>query len=605
MTPLTYLTRIDPAQHRTWPGSTGWTSSRRSLANGPWSGNGGASAQPDSCDATRSPLKRRPRRRRPGWSRRRAGGAMSHTRTSSRWAKGLASRNLHQRRFKKRLTSLREMLARCPDDGFLQLAWAVNMLQSDVGTDVRPYLRYPLEAAATHPDSPYAIHKWEIETLLTVLLTTTKRAESQSVRFDVFDVFSGACNLLRSIEDDESAMLLQHENFMLELHRIAHRQFGWQRGFASTERLYRFVYVYAQGACADFFERKYGISVQDFLRVGFLLFTQLHRSPWTRIVSLDQLGVDLSMIERSLRLLSRSLPEIRSEARALIDRFRQNSPVRVAYLPSALRQFPIITSPEHGTYISPLPQLIMLRITTGLYYDLVDGPQNLINEANGRFEEYVRILLKGFFTRFEILPSQPYGTKKAPKASPDILIKDGDQIVAIIECKATKLTHEAQFAVNPMEDAVRGYAQLVKGIIQVWKFFSDARRGVFNAIPLADGAYGILLTMDAWMQMSEGLQKEAMALARKNLVDAPDITEADMKPIIFCSMQELSDIMFVSTEDQFLTTLENGISESFVGWSLREVRRKVAGEEQRHEYPLDVSELLPWWGRFQPSSHTT
>lgn len=487
-----------------------------------------------------------------------------------------AARDLHRRKFDNKMSRLREILSRCDDDAFVQLAWAVDMLQSAFGTDVRRYLYYPKEAATTKLDTPHTVFKWEIETLVTLLLSTPKYVRQPGLnriyRCDQFGTMADAVNLLRETENHESGASLTPENVLMEMHRIGHRQFGWQRGFATSERLYRFVYVYAQGGCADYFAQAHGLTIQEFLHVGFLLFAQLHRYPWTRAVGVERFGIDAALIEKALPLFSRSLPEIRAETQSLIARAGQNGTLRTAYLPSPLRRFPIITAPQHKTYIAPLPQLIMFRMTAGLYYDIADGPKHLITEANNRFEEYARLVINAFFPRFEVLPSQRYGpTKKVKYDSPDVLIKDGERIVAVIECKATKLTYDAQFAENPIEEAERAYAQMVKGITQIWKFFSHVRRRVYADIPVANDAHGILLTMDAWMQASSELQRDAMALAKRQIEGDQEIIEADMRPVIFCSMQDLVDVMFVSDEDQFLTSLENVTVEKFLGWSLREV----------------------------------
>ncbi|AVA26071.1 hypothetical protein NXC24_PC01644 (plasmid) [Rhizobium sp. NXC24] len=68
-----------------------------------------------------------------------------------------------------------------------------------------------------------------------------------------------------------------------------------------------------------------------------------------------------------------------------------------------------------------------------------------------------------------------------------------------------------------------------------------------------------------------------------------------MRPVIFCSMQEVADIMFISDENQFLATFQNAAKEEFKGWSLREVRRSTAAEGVGRAYPLDINDLLPWW----------
>lgn len=513
-----------------------------------------------------------------------------------------ATSELRIRKLKKKLNLLKRILGSCDDEAFLQLSWAVNMLQSDFGADVSPYIFFPIEAKTTRMDTSYSVHKWDIETLITLLLTTpkipTRPGFSVRPRCDNFNDMAVAVNALRVVEDREASVYLDGSNILIELHRIGHRQFEWQRGFATSERLYRYIYVYGQGGCANFFKDSYGISIDEFLQVGFLLFAQLHSVPWTGVVAVEKLGISEDKIAKALPLFSCSLAEMREKAKVLVGAVQDKGAARIAYLPSVLRRYPVITAPERRSYMAPLPQLVMFRMTAGLYYDLANGPASLISEANRRFEEYVRVLIGAFFPRFEVLPSQRYGTKKARYESPDVLIKSAGKVIAVVECKATKLTYEAQFADDPIGEANNAYSQLVKGIAQIWKFFSHVRRGLYSEVPISGNAPGILLTMDSWMQMSGDLQRDAIALAKAKFVADPDVIDADMRPIIFCSMQELADIMFVSNEDEFIEALGDATEERFLGWSLREVRREGSGSERARTFPLEFGDLVPWWSKF-------
>lgn len=515
---------------------------------------------------------------------------------------GRVSRDLHRRKRKKLYGKLTDLLSRVDDAGFLQLTWAVDMLQSSFGTEVRRYLEFPKEAATTDMASASYVYKWDLESLLLLLLSTPKYVVrpgfNRVLDCRKFGAMAQAVNLLRSLENSESAVMIDGSDIFMELHRIGQRQFAWQRGFATSERLYRFAFVYGQGDCAAFFQEAHGLSIAQFMKVSFILWAQLHRVPWTKPPDLRTLGIDAALLEKSLALIARPLPETRSAVKELIDAATGKGRFRVAYLPSALRQFPIIQAPEHGTIISPLPQLIMLRATAGLYYDFRNGPQNLTTEANNRFELYTRKVIEAFCPRLEALPSEPYGPKKARVDTPDVMLKDKGQVVAIIECKATKLTYEAQFADNPIEAAEGAYNQIVKGVTQLWRFISHVRRGIYEGQPLADNVHAIVLTMESWMQVSEGLQDQVLSRAKKLVMEDPEITEADMRPVIFCSIQDLIDVMFISTEDDLLGAFANAELPKYKGWGFREVRRDSGAPEMAKPFPLKVEELLPWWGKY-------
>lgn len=220
-------------------------------------------------------------------------------------------------------------------------------------------------------------------------------------------------------------------------------------------------------------------------------------------------------------------------------------------------------------------------------------------EANDRFEQYTRELIKAFYTRFEVLSAQQFGPRKTPLTTPDVLLKDKGEIVMVLECKATKLTYDAQFSENPIEEAEKAYNQIVKGVTQVWKFFSHVRRGIYIDEQVATSTIGVILTMEAWGQASAELQTEITDQAKKQLENNHDVIETDMRPVVFCSIQDIADIMFESNEDVFLASIANAAVPKYRGWGLREVRKQTAPiENVRKDFPLAMEEHLPWWERF-------
>lgn len=519
---------------------------------------------------------------------------------------GRVSRDLHRRKARKLRGKLGDLLSVADDTQFLQLSWAVDMLQSSNGTDVKPYLSYPKEAETTEVGSEYSIYKWELETLILLLLHSPKHDVRSGFRrlLDCrqFGAMGHAANMLRSLENSEYAAQSTRGNIFLEMHRVGHRQFEWQRGFATTERLYRFAYVYGQGECAAYFEEAHGLTVEQFLEVSFVLFAQLVTVPWTKPPDVSGIGLDTGLVQKVLAVISLSLPKMRETVSSLItsdqgEGARGN--LRVAYLPSALRRYPVVVDPQNGKIISPLPELIMFRATAGLYYDMRGGPQKLTTEANDRFEQYTREVIQAFCPRFGALESHAYGPKKTRKETPDVMLSDNDQVVAVLECKATKLTYEAQYAEEPFEEAKQAYAQIVKGVAQLWKFFSDVRRGVYDVHVVATNAHGIVLTMEAWMLIDKELIDQVLANAKEIAEETHEIIEADMRPVIFCSIQDLIDVMYISTEDEFLKTCACAELPKYAGWGFREVRRDTGIKEVVKEFPLDVDKLIPWWGKYR------
>lgn len=359
------------------------------------------------------------------------------------------------------LKQLRKFFARANDHAFLEMVWAVDALQSDREEAARRvFASYPPEAADSSMGSPYAIHRWELETLFVQLLLTPKQEfhAGGNLILDCtnFASMQETINRLRKLEDVESAVYLGGSfNIFNEMHRIAQRQFHWQRGYFNVPQFYRFAYIYAQGQCADYFQAQHGFGITDLILTSIGLFASNQNAPWLpRSFSAPEIGLTEEIVQRAIPLLSRPISQARAETAAMIEEVNEKhgKPIPTAFLPSVLRRYPLISTDENpNLIIAPITELILLRVTAGLYYDLIPGGQPLLNEANDRFEQYCADFIDVTKKRFSVSRSYRYDAKGAQVDTPDVLVRDNEKVIVAAECKASKLTYLAQFSEDPFE----------------------------------------------------------------------------------------------------------------------------------------------------------
>lgn len=512
----------------------------------------------------------------------------------------------HYYKLKLNMRRYRTWLERANDFDCFTLIWAAHALQSGHEEFVQNFISYPKEAVSEKKTGEFAIYTWELETVVTSLLTTPKdRPRNGKYRYTNLTQFSSLLHLikcLRDIENGEYAKTGTPENIWEEIYRIGQRQISWQRGY-NSEQLYRYAYVYGQGECNEFFEIQNGMSVSTFIWLSLALFGLSMNKPWFSAPDIAVLKIDQQNMEKTLSLHSFELGDARSKASALIsDAFKKlGSPLRTAYMPSILRQRAMLK--KYGrvvTYCAPLPPLIMNRATAGLYYDIKKGPPRLLTEANVRFEQYIRKLVEAYNPRLVALKGERYGINKANQLdTPDCLIKDGGEITIVIECKATKLTFQEQFADNGGLAAKQGLEQIAKGVFQLWRFFSHVRRGIYSVNTVAPHAYGIVLTMDSWMQMARKLRQMALDRAKELTACDPQITDEDRRMVVFVSVQELNDTLAQAETDNFMSILAHAISEKYSHYGLPEVARECGVELKRRGFPLSLAEILPWWDQIK------
>lgn len=508
--------------------------------------------------------------------------------------------DLMRRRIAKKRQALEEALSIARDDVLLQLLWALNVLQSEFrpSSFARYFQRLPPEAVRAKIGQPHFGLKWEIENLILLLLSTPKQRHTSLRDFDYysFDTAAHFLNLIKRVDETEEVYLLHTYGIDNAMQKLAHKQFFWQRPLLQIERLYRYYYVYGQGECAAYFQDRYGISIEEFAITCIALSMQFSMDAW-QAPRLPPELVPPTVVNRAISMISKDIEDMRRLTRDRITTMVVNNSAKLAFLPSTLRQHPVISSKAlNGRMIAPLPQLLVFRATAGLYYDLSSGPQKLLEEANRRFEEYGRKLIEARCPRFEIVPEQQFGTKANPYKTPDLLLKDEGRIKVAFECKATKLTFAAQYSDNPYAEANGAFAQIAKGMAQLWRFFSRARRKLYEKEVVDSNAYGVVLTMDTWFHLARTQLPHLFQAAEALVADEPDVQPQDKRSIIFCSIDELDEVLAVSDEDELLETLRKSQLPEFAGWSLNNVRQPAGAEPlERRAYPFKIAEVLPLW----------
>jgi len=506
------------------------------------------------------------------------------------------------------IRQLRKLFSRASDEQFLQLMWAIDALRSGKAQHAANYLAFPPGAIDQSMGSQFLIHEWETETLIIqLLLAIREEIKEGGISFDCsrFADVAKLVNRLRKLEDVESAVYLQDGelNVFAEIYRIAQRQFHWQRGYFNVSQFYRYAYLYAQGKCGEYFQRKFGIPVAEFNFVGFALFTQSQRTPWVkRNIALPEVGLTEEIVKQALPLLLISVNKAREETRQLVCEVskKHGAPIPTAYLPSILRRFPFLSLKEDSDrFIAPIPECILIRVTSGLYHDLISDGPTLLADANDRFEQYVANYVSALMGRFKVRRAYLSKSKKGISiATPDILVDDADRLSLVIECKATKLNYLAQFAENPLEAGNRQYLQIVNGVLQLWRFFSHVRRGLLVENIDTDTA-AMVVTLDSFLIANQALRAKLIDKANALADMEEGIIAHDRRAIIFCPVAELEIVLSHTDEDRFLASLKAACDQKYAGWDFATINRQESEGKSKIEkkFPFNLYDLLPWWKR--------
>lgn len=504
------------------------------------------------------------------------------------------SRNLYRKKLDK-------LLEAADDTAFLRMIWAVNALQSGRANNARPFLRYPKDAETTDIAAPYAVHPWKLEVLVNELLTTKKPVPVPGRRYRMlncvnFDSMALLSNTLNRLENAEDGLTLTRVGILREMHRLGQRQFEWQRGFLNIPLFYRSYFIYGGPLTRAHFEARCNISLDNFGLICFAIYAMFNDKPEVlESTSLSQIEISSSQLAATLDLISSGIAEARSYATQI-----RADAGHISYKRSILRAFPCIRIGVGGDRIvAPLPDLILPRSTSGVFYDVISGSDNVRNEIAARFETYAVEFMSSMLPSFSVTPSYKYSYRRNLVDTPDILLREGENISVIFECKARRMSFEARFSEDPIVDARQGYQEIAKGVFQIWRFVSHHRRNFLGEEQISKDAVGVILTLDQWLSMATVIRDEVFDLARGMcaLRDS-EITNDDQIPIIFCAIDEFEYVLGHSSEQNFAETIRLATTDKYRGWLLGGVFRDAFPDSQEvRQYPFlsKIKDVLPWW----------
>ncbi|WP_242098616.1 hypothetical protein [Sphingomonas sp. CROZ-RG-20F-R02-07] len=291
--------------------------------------------------------------------------------------------NLEERDAYRRAFS--QTLSLADDRAFLTMVWAVDALQNGRSEEA---LRHLYAVPAEDFTDRNAVRGWELETLANEVLSNLKNPHYRLFDTQRWESIANLVNVLRRLENAEYGARRGNVPILREMYRIGNRQFEWQRGFFDIPQFYRHTFIYGQGDSAEYFRATHGIDIADMGLMGFALLAAFSDQPiYDRRGDLGLIGIAPDVRERVLARLTAPVADMR----ALATQVRANG-ADTAYRPSVLRRYPLISA-GHGRRMlhAPLPQLIAARVTSGLFYDVVDGGGPLRADYGHRFEGAVSL----------------------------------------------------------------------------------------------------------------------------------------------------------------------------------------------------------------------
>ena len=379
-------------------------------------------------------------------------------------------------------------------------------------------------------------------------------------------------NSLRKTSNEGSKLRLTGQDDVFnEMLRISHHQFPWQQGNI-YKSLIRHLKVFGAPSLAPILEKHTGLTVKEFFFLGFALGGHLlRRFDINSEQDYSEFGITREKTTAFFSRLSMSIDDLKPMLAA--------QPVDETwdYGWNPLEATPLVAlDPRHPNRMyCPVPDLLLRRFSTGLYYDLVKTP-GFGNAFGTAFEAYVGEVLSVAFKDgpATVLRETPYLVGRKTHHGPDWIVCDaGGNLV--IECKTKRLTHAARQAGDV---ALRAeVSKIAEAIVQNYKNIGEAQKGLTSWKPNGHPIFPLVITFEDWFFLGPLLHQLLEESVRSQLLEEGlDAQLMETMPYAVMSCREFELCLGAIKK--------GGISKFFQGKYTGEYLQWMWPEYLRHEF---------------------
>jgi hypothetical protein len=420
---------------------------------------------------------------------------------------------------------------------------------------------------------------WEIELIVKEVLINSSLSVDASFPKTFADAgyLGSSVNKLKAIENDIYKIYGDQTNVLIELHRIAHRQFPWVSYRPNQILFARYYKLYRHPFLEPLFEGKFGLTLREFFTAGvallgtYITYSDIKRPMNTEIEGLTQEAMDKLLDHFSLS------PEAMRERLIQAQQYSAN----YAYAYNPMRERPLIKMEVEGVehYFCPLSVLFVWAMTSGIYYRLV-GTEEFAKGFGESFQVYVgEVLAATNASGRAVVPEEEYGTKGKMKRTSDWVLDDG-QHALFIECKTKRLRQEAKENILSLDQLYGNLDELVNAVVQSYKTIEEYKAGKYPSLAYdaQRQIYPVVVTLEEWYYMGDPATKYVTSRVEETLVNLGIGVDAlKSSPFTICSIHEF---------EMLCQTLETtSIAEVMTKWATPEHFAWAFGQFLSSNYP--------------------
>lgn len=332
------------------------------------------------------------------------------------------------------------------------------------------------------------VKPWQIETVLKELIINA--SYTGSICIDGFSRLAFILNAVHDVSNEFDAEYLNENNIFHGAYKIINQQVPWQGG-SRLRSMQRYFELFSAAKLDGIFHDKYGVLVSDVALIGMFFYAMLQKSPYVD-VSFDfgTLGLDAAAAKAYVDSLIIDIKNCQSQ---LSDCARYDG--SWLYSSNCLRDYPLVRM-NSGRIICPMPSLLLMRLTSGIYYDLVND-KRFSNAFGDAFEDYVGSVVDGYLKYdCEVLRETPYVFNKSARRGFDYCVKQNGMSL-LIECKALRPRFDTK-SVPDNETAEKDFSKLSSAVFQSLKNLNDIMLGRTTWSVKDEVPHVLVVTLENW-----------------------------------------------------------------------------------------------------------
>jgi len=388
------------------------------------------------------------------------------------------------------------------------------------------------------------LSEWELSLLAReIIVNGQENLNFATKNFQDYNYFSNAINKIKNFENNLSKLYISKDNILTEFRRLSHRQFPWQQKPNSVDFI-RYYKIYNNNRLKKIIENKIGLTTQQWYTVGtaitgaILSHSKLNIDPKITIADITKKHFDIFINFTSNNL--KSFKEIIQRDVNYDDEY--------VYAFNPLEYYPLIEMGEY--YYCPIITFLIWRITSGIYFDLVNI-KNFGNNFGFAFQDYIEEISKKVFEnkKIDFIPEDKYyANTKNPKDSVDFIIRKNKSAI-FVEAKAKRIQNKSKTQLLSNETIEKDLNILAEDILQTYKTIEDYKHGYYKHFKYDESIeiYPLLVTLEDWYLFGEDT-KNLRAKVEQKLIDAKlPMGYLDEMPYTICSIRNYEHLIEVIT----------------------------------------------------------